>query len=443
MHGTAINTKKAVLVWLQIGPGEDAMTEMTLDDQLVDPEMYATSGVYDEIFRNLRRDDPVRWFEPKGFRPFWAVSKYNDVMEIERQSSLFSNWPRLNLVPIEEEEKIRAGSGKGSTNPLKMLVNMDEPDHRAHRAIAQAWFMPPNLKKLEDGLAKLAKEYIDRMVAFGGNCDFASDVATWYPMRVIMMITGVPPEDDEKMMAWSRAVTGSDDAEMSGDLKGWAARQGAIQEFFRYFAALSAERRKNPTDDLATVLAHATINGAPISELEALSYFVIIATAGHDTTSSTVSGGLLALINNPEQLAKLRANPDLLPSAIDEMLRWVSPVTHFFRTATQDYALRGKEIKAGQSLMMCYASANRDEDIFADPFAFKVDRSPNRHLAFGHGPHLCLGMHLAKMEIKALFRELLLRIDQIELSGEPSWVKASLLPGLKHLPIRYAMNGKA
>ena len=418
------------------------MSSRRLDDVIVDPAAYAVPGTCEEIFKKLRSEDPVRWTEPEGYRPFWIVSKYQDVLEIERQSDKFINWPRLNLVSIEEEERVRAGSGKGSTNPLRMLVNMDEPEHRPHRAIAQSWFMPPNLRKLEDNLASLAKEFVDRIESLDGCCDFVTDVAVWYPLRVIMQILGVPREDDQKMLAWTKAVTGSHDSEVSGSLSGVASRQAAIQGFFQYFGALSAERRRNPTDDLATVIANAKLDGRDIGAFEASSYYFIISTAGHDTTSSTVAGGLLALMQNPAELTKLRNNPDLLPSAIEEILRWVSPVTHFFRTATEDYVLRGKQIKAGQGLMLSYPSANRDEEVFSEPFTFKVDRTPNRHVAFGYGPHLCLGMHLARMEMKALFRELLSRLEHLELDGDPSWIKASLVTGLKRLPIRYTLRQK-
>ena len=419
------------------------MQARRLDDIIVDPQTYAAPEAYEEIFTKLRSEEPVRWTEPEGYRPFWLVSKYHDVLEIERQNDKFINWPRLNLVSIEEEEKVRAGSGKGSTNPLRMLVNMDDPEHRPHRAIAQSWFMPPNLRKLEGNLANLAREFVDKMEALNGSCDFVNSVGVWYPLRVIMQILGVPREDDHKMLAWTKAVTGSFDSEMSGTLSGVASRQAAIQEFFRYFGVLSAERRKNPTDDLATVIANAKLDGKDIGEFQASSYHFIIATAGHDTTSSTVAGGLLALLKNPKELAKLQNNLDLLPAAIEEMLRWVSPVTHFFRTATEDYVLRGKHIKAGDSLMLSYPSANRDEEVFPDPFAFKVDRTPNRHVAFGYGPHLCLGMHLAKMEMKALYRELLSRLEDIELAGDPAWIKANLVTGLKRLPIRYKLRRSA
>jgi cytochrome P450 len=418
------------------------MPTRKLDDVIVDPVTYATPGAYDDIFKGLRREEPARWTEPEGYRPFWTVSKYNDIIEIERQNDKFVNEPRLNLNPLAEEETIRARTG-GSVNPISLLVNMDGTGHRVHRSITQAWFMPPNLRKLENRLALLAKEFVDGMEQMGGECDFARDVGVWYPLRVIMMILGVPREDDQKMLKLSQMLLGSNDSEMSAEKAGLEARTQAIQGFFQYFGALFAERRENPTDDLATVIANAHIDGRPIDNLAAMSYYLIIATAGHDTTSGTVAGGLLALMQNPAELSKLQANPDLLPGAVEEMLRWVSPVKHFFRTATEDYMLRGKEIKAGQSLMMCYPSANRDEEIFQDPFTFKVDRTPNRHLAFGHGAHLCLGLHLARMEMKALYRELLWRIDRLDLAGEPAWVAASLVSGLKRLPIRYTMHKRA
>lgn len=419
------------------------MLTKTLDAAIADPSMYSVPGAYHDLFAQLRKEDPVHWTEIEGFRPFWTISKYNDILEIEKQGDKFINWPRLNLNSIADEERVRAGSGRGSTVSLRMLVNMDGAEHRAHRSITQSWFMPSNLRKLESELASLAKEFVDRMDGFGGSCDFVKDVAVWYPLRVIMTILGVPREDDHRLLAWTKALLGSDDEEMSAGLRGVEARQAAIQEFFRYFGALSAARRKEPKDDLASVIANAKVEGQSISDFEAQSYYLIISTAGHDTTSSSSAGGLLALLQHPAELAKLRANPDLLPSAIEEIIRWVSPVTHFFRTATEDYVLRGKQIKAGDSLMMCYPSANRDEEIFPDPYTFKIDRTPNRHVAFGYGPHLCLGLNLARMELKALFKELLSRVDTIELAGDPAWIKATIVTGLKRLPIRYTTRKQA
>jgi cytochrome P450 len=414
------------------------MDDKTINEVIANPRTYVDQRAYDALFVDLRRDSPVHWAAPDGYRPFWLVTKHADIMEIERQSDRFVNEPRLVLSTIEDERRMEAINGRKSA-ALRTLVNMDNPDHRLFRAIAQAWFMPPNLQKLEARVAALAHEFVDRMAALGGTCDFASDVANWYPLRVIMTILGVPAEDEALMLRLTQELLGASDP----DMKRKGARRGTFQDFSTYFAEVTADRRRNPRDDVATVIANAEIDGKPIGELEATSYYVIIATAGHDTTSSTTAGGLLALLQYPDALARLRADPSLLATAVEEMVRWVSPVKHFFRTATEDYVLRGRQIKAGDSLMMCYPSGNRDEEVFADPFRFQIDRSPNRHLAFGFGPHLCLGMHLARLEIRAFFRELLPRLDHIELAGDPAWVEASFVSGLKRMPIRYAMSKEA
>ena len=411
-----------------------------LDDRIADPAVYGNPAAYDEIFTSLRRDDPVRWTSPDGYRPFWAVTKYQDIVEIERQNERFINEPRLSLNLIEDEERVRAGPGRGTTNPMRMLVNMDGAMHRAHRNITQSWFLPASLRKIESDVAALAKEFVDLLEARGGECDFAQDVAVWFPLRVIMTILGVSREDDQKMLRLTRGLFGAADREMASGLSAGESKRKAIEEFFAYFALLIADRRERPTSDLASVIANAQIDGRPISDMEAISYYVITATAGHDTTSASIAGGLHALIEYPSEMEKLRRSPELLPLAVEEMLRWVSPVKHFFRTATDSYVLRGQPIAPGDSLMMCYPSANRDEDVFEDPFTFKIDRAQNRHVAFGFGVHQCLGLHLARLEMKAFFTEFLSRVDHIELAGEPAWIESSVVSGLKHFPIRYAMR---
>ncbi|WP_322516795.1 cytochrome P450 [Rhodopseudomonas palustris] len=411
-----------------------------IDDVVVDPVTYGTPRKYDDVFAGLRRNDPVRWTEPTGYRPFWTVAKHSDILEIERQNDKFINDPRLSLIPIEEEDRrTRAGNAK----LIRTLVNMDEPDHRAYRGITQAWFMPMNLRKIERDIEGLAREFVALMGERGGRCDFVNDVALWYPLRVIMTILGVPREDDVKMLRLTQALLGSSDKELSGGTNDIQNRQVAAQEFFRYFGAIAEERRRDPKGDLASVIANASVDGKSIGVFESLSYYLVIATAGHDTTSSVMAGGLHALIEHPAELRRLRESPDLLNSAVEEILRWTSPVKHFFRTATQDYQLRGKRIRAGDSLMLCFPSGNRDEEVFDDPFAFRIDRAPNRHIAFGHGVHQCLGLNLARMELKALFKELLAQVDSIELSGEPAWIEANLVSGPKRLPIRYRMKNRA
>ena len=409
------------------------MDDRALARAVVDPQTYVDQSAYDALFTPLRRSSPVHFVAPEGYRPFWLVTRHADIVEIERQPARFLNGPRSTLTTLADEERLERLTGRRDS-ALRTLVNMDDPDHRVFRAITQAWFMPPSLQKLDRQIAVLAREFVDRMESMGGACDFARDIANWYPLRVIMTILGVPVEDEAFMLRLTQELLGSTDPE----IRRKGARRETYKDFFAYFARMTADRRRSPRDDVATVIANATLDGRPIGDLEASSYYVIIATAGHDTTSSTTSGGLLALMQTPGALDRLRAEPVLLARAVDEMIRFVSPVKHFFRTATEDYVLRGQQIRAGDSLMMCYPSGNRDEDVFEDPFDFRIDRSPNRHLAFGFGAHLCLGMHLARMEIRALFRELLPRLDHVELAGAPAWVEASFVSGLKRLPIRYA-----
>lgn len=420
------------------------MNDGSIDNAIVDPKTYADEGAYHALFARLRREDPVRWTAPDNVRPFWTVSRHADIMEIERQNDRFRNEPRLTLASIEDEERVKQFTG-GSHLLLRTLVNMDNPDHRAFRAITQSWFMPRRLAQLDERLHQLARASVDRMEALGGECDFVRDIAVWYPLRVIMTILGIPAEDEPRMLKLTQEIFGARDPEMRRAMEQDPARKKlavieTVKDFFAYFAAVTADRRRNPRDDVASVIANAQIDGKPINDFEAMSYYVIIATAGHDTTSSSTAGGLLALIENPDQLDRLRRDPGLIPSAIDEMFRWVTPVKHFFRTATEDYELRGRKIRAGDSLMMCYPSGNRDEEVFEDPFAFRIDRQPNRHLAFGYGAHLCLGQHLAKAEMRVLYRELLSRLEHVELAGPPAWVEASFVSGLKRLPIRYRLR---
>jgi len=418
------------------------MTDKSIDNAIVDPKVYASVDGFHELFAKLRKEEPVRWTEPDGYRPFWTVSKHADIMEVERQNDKFLNDPRLTLQTIETEEQVREFTG-GSDKLIRSLVDMDNPDHRNYRGLTQAWFMPPNLKAIASRVDALAEKYVDRLEQKGGECDFVSDVAVWYPLHVIMTVLGVPEEDEPIMLKLTQELFGATDPDMKRSEES-TITVNTVTEFFNYFTAITEDRRANPKDDVASVIANATIDGEPIGHVEAMGYYIIVATAGHDTTSSTAAGGLLALMQNPDQFAKLKSDPDrYLPGAIDEMIRWTTPVKHFFRTAAEDYELRGKKIRKGDNLLMCYWSANRDEDAFDDPFTFDIERSPNKHLAFGYGAHLCLGQHLAKMEIKALYKELLARLDHIELAGDPAWVEASFVSGLKRLPVRYSMKRKA
>ena len=403
------------------------------------PETYADEKELHDIFTFMRKEDPVSWVEPDQFRPFWAITKHEDIIEIEKQNELFINDPRTTLMDIPTEDAIKEFTG-GSHLLVRSLVHMDNPDHQSYRSLTQKWFAPPNLESLKKDIRNIAKEYVNKMVDYGNECDFAKDIAIFYPLRVIMSILGVPKEDEPRMLRLTQELFGGRDEDMIRDESDTTSESNTITDFFEYFNTLTEDRRKNPTNDVSSVIANAQINNEQLGHLEAMSYYVIIATAGHDTTSSSTAGGILALIENPDQLSKLKNNPNLMTSAVEETIRWVTPVKNFFRTATQNYDLKDREIKKDDSILLCYPSGNRDEEIFDDPFKFKVDRSPNKHLAFGHGAHLCLGKYLAKIEMEIFYEELFKKIDNIQLNGEPEWVKASFVSGLKSLPIKYTLQ---
>jgi len=414
-----------------------------LDNALASPVTYGDEKKIHELLAGLRKNDPVHWCAPDGFRPYWLVTKYADILEIERQNDKFLNEPRSVLMDMETEKQLASMWGgpdpkTGRVSPLRTLIDMDGADHRAYRGLTQAWFMPPNLKKLEARMAELAKRYVDRMMEKGPECDFARDIAVYYPLHVIMSIMGVPESDEPRMLKLTQELFGGQDPDMQrADA---TEESNTILDFFTYFQQITAARRAHPGEDLASVIANGKVNGCPLGDLETASYYIIVATAGHDTTSSSIAGGLRALVENPGELKKLQENPALLSTAIDEMIRWTTPVQHFMRTATEDYELRGKKIKQGDALQLLYISGNRDEEAFPEPFKFKVDREPNRHVAFGYGAHVCLGQHLAKMEIRAFFSELLKRLEHIELAGEPKRVQALFVSGLKSLPVKYKIR---
>ncbi len=397
-------------------------------------ETYADNAKLHELFIHMRANDPVTWVEPEGFTGWWSISKHADILEIERQKEIFLNEPRTVLASDEAVQKIVEMTG--THNPVRSLVQMDDPDHVKYRALTQAFFMPKSLRSLEQKVDDIAAGFVKRLEDRGGTCDFVKDIAIWYPLHVVMMVLGIPEEDEARMLKLTQELFGAEDNEMRRNMDDDAILQ-TIADFHTYFTALTEDRRKNPQDDIATIIANAEIDGAPIPDFEALSYYIIVATAGHDTTSSSTAGGLLALIENPSELKKLQDNPDLMPLMVNEAIRWTTPVQHFMRTATQDYELRGKTIEKGQSVMLHYPSGNRDEDVFEDPFTFKADRNPNPHLSFGYGAHLCLGMHLARMEMAALYRQLILRLEHIEITGDVSRVSSYFVSGLKTLPIKY------
>jgi len=402
---------------------------------IVDPSTYTDEARLHGMLARLRRIDPLPYVQAEGFSPFWLVTRYADIIAIEQDAKQFINAPRQAIFPLSYERRNQEMTGRPTKDLMRNVVAMDGDEHRAYRAITQSRFLPNAITNMRQSIEALASEYLQRMEALGERCDFAGDVAKWYPLRVIMSLFGIPSEDEALMLRLTQQILSSQDPEFAHNSGGSGIQ--AMMEMAQYFAPIVKERRSNPRDDLASVVANAVVDGQLLSDRDVFGYFLIITTAGHDTTSYSLAGGLLALLQNPEQMARLRAESTLIPTAVDEMIRWCTPVRHFCRTAVEDRVIRGQHVKAGDVLLLSYPSANRDEEIFTDPFAFRVDRKPNRHLAFGNGPHVCLGQHLAKLELVSFLREFLARVEAVELAGEPRFVASSFVGGVKELPIRY------
>jgi cytochrome P450 len=397
-----------------------------------DPKSYTDESTLHAALAHLRANAPVSWVDVPGYRPFWAITKHADVMAVERANTVFANAPRPVLMTAESDE-LQAGVG------VSTLIHMDDPRHRVVRAIGADWFRPKAMRALKIRVDELAKTYVDKMAAIGPECDFVQQVAVNYPLYVIMSLLGVPESDFPLMLRLTQELFGSDDDEFKRGAD-QQEQMSALLEMFQYFTALTAARRENPTDDLASAIANARIDGEPLSDIDTVSYYAIIAAAGHDTTSATISGGMQALLQNPDQRDRLRTDLGLMPTATEEMIRWVTPVKAFMRTAQEDTQVRGVPIAAGESLLLSYPSANRDEDVFTDPFRFDVGREPNKHVAFGYGVHFCLGAALARMEVSSFFSELIPRLESIEPAGKAEHVATVFVGGLKHLPIRYTLR---
>ncbi len=407
------------------------MLDMDTDEAIASGWFYGDPARKYALFAQLRRDDPVHWTEPAGYRPFWTVTRHADIMEIERQNERFLNEPRSRLVSIEFEQRVRKLM-EGRPLLVQSMHSMDGDRHRVFRQITSSWFMPKQLKLLDDRVEALARKTVDDMLALGPELDFYKDVAVWYPLRVLMLILGLPEHDAPELQRLTSSYFGGSDPEQqgAGDVI------DAAQAFRAYFRGVVEDRRRRPTDDVASLIANAKIDGDFIEEYLVSSYYIALASAGHDTTSASIAGGVLAMMEAPDEWVSLQENPALVASASEEMIRYVAPINHFFRTAREDCEFRGRTIKAGESLMMVYPSGNRDEAAFEEPGSFRIRRENNRHLGFGFGVHMCLGAMLAKLEMRVLFREILKRVASFELAGTPAWVETTFVGGLKTLPVR-------
>jgi cytochrome P450 len=405
---------------------------------LLSPEDHADEVRIHAAFRVLRREAPVYWVALPRVKPFWAVTRYHDVLKVERKGAGFIVGPRTQLGSEAAEMCTRQLSGKEQL--LRTLAHMDEPDHGPYRAIAQPWFLPPALAGLKQWMGDWAKECVDKIADHGGGCDFAAQVAVPFTLRIITRILGIPESDEPQFDRLVRGIVGPDDPWRQFAKPPANPVHEALRGCRDYFDALAADRNSCPRADLASVIANATINGVPLPQFERVSYYVVLAIGGYDTTSFALSGGLHALIEHPDQLARLQRDPSALDSTIEEILRWTAPSRHFVRTATKDTELGGQRIRAGEAVAIFFASANRDEAVFADADSFSIDRAPNPHITFGRGAHYCLGQALARMELRAFFGELLPRLRSVEIAGPTRRAHSIFLTGFTSLPLRFQLK---
>ena len=411
------------------------------------PATFADRGPIHDLFTRLRQDYPLAIAEVPGYDPHWIVTKFDDVREITRQDDLFHGGDRSKTLISQAGEAMVMEFTGGQHNIFRSLVQLDPPEHRAYRDVLTATFMPGNIAKLSEGVRETARTYVDRMASHGTSCDFARDVAFRYPLKVVLDLMGVPAEDHEKMLTLTQWLfqwadpdlkrPGADPTNPTEITQTWNIVYNTFKE---YYEPLIAARRAQPTDDITSLIANGKVFGSPMEERAMISYLIIASTAGHDTTSATTAMGMWVLAEQPDLLARLKADLSLIPNFVEETIRWTTPVQHFIRSATADYELRGQTIRKGDLLYISYLSANRDEEAIIDPFTFSLDRVPNRHVGFGYGGHICLGQHLARLEMKSFWEELIPRLDSVSMAGPGQMSESEFVSGPKSVPITFQMR---
>ncbi len=405
----------------------------TLD--VIGPDTFAQHGYPHAAWKRLRQEAPIHWFDLPGGVGFWAVTKRADIVWVSKQPQRFLNGPRLAIfeegAPVEGERRL-----------ARHLLNMDPPEHGTFRRVASGWFTPRAIRRRQEEVTRITRELLAEMAGDGEERtgDFVADFTAPLTLSVLADMLGVPREDWRLMFRWTNQIAGAADEEYQVGDDPIDGVESARSGLFEYFAKLAEKRRKAPRDDMVSVLANADLAGEPMPIFELLSYFLLLVVAGNETTRNAASGGLLALIENPDQMRTLQADPGLVDSAVEEIVRWTAPVIQFCRTPVEDVEIRGQQIRKGDSLCLLYPSANRDEEVFDAPDVFRVDRSPNPHLGFGIGEHFCLGANLARLELRVIFRELAARLDSVELAGPVERMRSSFLGGVKRMPIRYRLR---
>lgn len=400
---------------------------------LTDPDVYR-AGVPHATFQRLRDEEPVAWTEERDGSGFWSVTRYADILACNRDFATFTSRQGIRLEEMDEQE----------TEARRTMMEMDPPEHTRLRRLVQGGFTRRMVRSYEQAIAVLARAVLDEALP-AGRFDLVTDVARQLPMRMLGRLLGVPEEDYGWLVDRGDAMIANSDPEFTEhvvdqtDTEAYRLapfRSPAGLELFDYAQRLADQRRAAPGGDVVTTLLAPTMDGEPLTDLEFKNFFALMVAAGNDTTRYSMAGGLLALMDHPEQLDRLRHHPELIPSAVEEILRVTSVTMHFRRTATRDVELHGRTIRAGDKVVLWWISGDYDERQFPDPFRFDIERSPNEHLAFGRGgPHRCIGEWLARVEIEVLLRELLPRIADIRVAGPIQRLRSNFISGIKHLPV--------
>lgn len=419
----------------------------TLDfdpNDLITPANYGVAGQPHAIWTELREHSPVHRVEADSHPPFYAITRHADIMDISSKPNIFSNSEGPML--LDHAVLKRREENPGEFGQMRTIIEMDPPEHRDYRKVASGFFTPRSIHRLDEIVAESARKMVDNL-GEEGEADFVEVISQRHPLRVLATILGIGPEVEDLMLELTQQLFASEDPDLQreGEDRGEASR-ALIADFGALFTKIIEDRRANPTDDLASMLANAKMaDGSPMGPVETFGYYLIVFTAGHDTTRNAISGGMQALLENPEQLKKLCENPTeaLAKSTVEEIVRWTSPVNYMRRHLLEDVELHGVEMKAGEDLIMYYGSANRDDTVFDRPFEFDIERHPNRHLGFGTGEHFCLGAHVARLSSRALFLELAQRVEEMEFAGDPSHIASSFVVGLKSMPVRYKIRPSA
>ncbi len=400
------------------------------DIDLLDPDRFQQQ-LHHEMFEVLRRDDPLHWTDEPDGSGFWSITKHADLQLVNRDAEGFSSEAKgVNIQEIDTERN-GAFDMRG-----QMMLMTDPPKHTRYRLLVNKGFTPRMIGLIEEHLRYRAELIVDSVIE-RGECDFVLDVAAELPLQAIAEIMGVPDADRHMIFDWTNRMIGADDPEY-GDADSHLDAQTAAAELYGYAAKLRVDRAEVPLDDIVTKLINAEINGDRLTDAEFEMFILLLAVAGNETTRNATAHGMHALMTNPDQYAKLVADPSLITSAIEEIVRWATPVMYFRRQAMRDVELRGKQIKAGDKVVMWHISANRDEEVFADPFRFDIERSPNDHVGFGGGgAHFCLGANLARSELRLIFHELVTRIPDMALAGDPQRLRSNFSGGIKHMPVTF------